>query len=634
MELIYGFMGKILHVDLTNRNIREEKLDVDFCRDYIGGAGFTGYYMLTGMNKGIHPYSPESSICIATGPLSGTSMPSATKTVCSLKGPAGFYISSPTSNIGRYLKSAGYDGLVITGCSEKPIYLDIFNDDIKFVDANNLWGKGIFEATDIIKNKIGDASVACMGPAGERLVAFANILIDKQGTWCRSGDGAIMGSKNLKAIAIHGTRRVKIADPKRFREMTMEYLAKVRSNPLVPTWKELGLLIGWDAWIVNTGKYVTNNFNDTAPSEAMTQLYGPEAYRQQVRAGASHCDTCPVGCKSAMEVKSGEFAGLKHIQSTIFSSIESFGAKAHVGDYNHLIKCSHTINDYGMDNLTFCSKMDLLCDLYEKGLISSKETQGWVPRKGFEATMELMEMVAYRKGVGDLLAGTWEDITERLADGDKKHIVHIKGTEPGNDLRTHICTENFGQLVCARGGHNMNALSITIVPNRKLKGLRKFARSIGVPEDQVEKVIPSEVEQEYVPKLTKWVEDYNVMLLNLGLCNRPPYQKILDPEGCAELFEAATGIKITPEEILRTGERAQNLERQFNCREGFGRKEDQPPEKWTTKPTWVDGRKIGPLSQKVANDMLDHYYRERGWDETTGVPKEETLRDLGLSDLS
>jgi aldehyde:ferredoxin oxidoreductase len=278
--------------------------------------------------------------------------------------------------------------------------------------------------------------------------------------------------------------------------------------------------------------------------------------------------------------------------------------------------------------------MDLLCDLYEKGLISSKETQGWVPRKGFEATMELMEMVAYRKGVGDLLAGTWEDITERLAKGNKKHVVHIKGTEPANDLRTHICTENFGQLVCARGGHNMNALSITIVPHRKLKGLRKFAKSIGVPEDQVEKVIPSEVEQEYVPKLTKWVEDYNVMLLNLGLCNRPPYQKILDPDGCAELFEAATGIKITSEEILRTGERAQNLERQFNCREGFGRKEDQPPEKWITKPTWVDGRRIEPLSQKVANDMLDHYYEERGWDETTGVPKEETLKDLGLSDLS
>lgn len=631
MSSIYGYAGKILHIDLSNQECRSEKITEEFCELYIGGAGITGYYMLNEMPAMTNPFDSKSCICIATGPLVGTYMPSSTKTVCSVKGPAGAYISSPSSNIGRYLKYAGYDGLVITGKSEKPVYLDIFNDDIRFCDADHLWGKGVFEATDTIKGETSNASVACIGPAGENLVAFANILVNKQGTWCRSGDGAIMGSKNLKAIAIRGTYGVKVADPEGFRNLVTEYFAELKANPLLSKWNRDGLLIGWDAWMVNTGKFVTNNFSDTAPSDMMTELYGPEAY-QTVRSGASHCHTCPVGCKNVMEVKHGEFSGLKHIQSTIFSAIESFGAKARVGDYNHLIKCAHTINSYGMDNLTFCSKMDLLCDLYEKNIIGLEDTFGWVPRKGFEATMELMEMVAYRREIGDLLAGTWEDTTERLAKGINEHVVQIKGTDPANDLRTHICTENFGQLVCPRGGHNMNALSITIVPHRRLGSLRKFAKWIGVPEEQLERVIPSEIEANYVPRLNKWVEDFNVMLLNLGLCNRPPYQQIFTPEACAKLYEVTTGIKMTGDKMLESGERALNLERQFNCREGFRRKEDQPPKKWMTEATWVDGRKIDSLSQEIVDDMLNGYYEERGWDQE-GVPEPETLGRLNIYDI-
>lgn len=625
----YGYAGKILHVNLTTSEISEEGLSGDFCRNYIGGAGFAGYYMLNRMQPGIDPFDPQTCMCIATGPLAGTSAPGATKAVCSIKGPAGFYVSSPTSDFGRYLKHAGYDGMVITGRAEKPVYLDIFNDAVHLRDASHLWGKGIFEATGIIREKTANAAVACIGPAGENLVAFANILINRQGTWCRGGDGAVMGSKNLKAIAVNGTRRVQAADAARLKQLAGECIEKLKSNPLLPLWNDLGLLIGWDAWMINSGKYVTDNFTNTAPSDMMTELYGPKAFKEQVRAGASYCLTCPIGCKSAVEVKSGEFAGLKHVQSTIFSAIESFGAKARVGDYNHLVKCAHTINDLGMDNLTFCAKMDLLCHLHDKGLVSHKDTGGWIPQRGFRATMELMEMVAHRRGAGELIAGTWQDTTRRLAGGNRDLVVHMKGTDPANDLRTHICTENFGQLVCARGAHNMNALSITIVPHRKLNSLRRFARWIGVPEDRLESVIPSEVDAEYVPRLTKWVEDYNVMLLNLSLCNRPPYQQILSPELCAEFFEAATGISISPQEILESGERAQNLERQFNSREGFGREEDQPPPKWTKEQTSVDGRKIEPLSQKVVDAMLDRYYEERGWDRN-GVPVPKTLDRLGI----
>jgi aldehyde:ferredoxin oxidoreductase len=160
--------------------------------------------------------------------------------------------------------------------------------------------------------------------------------------------------------------------------------------------------------------------------------------------------------------------------------------------------------------------------------------------------------------------------------------------------------------------------------------LRKFAAGIGVPEDQIEKTIPNEVEVEYTPRLNKWVEDYNVMLLNLGLCNRPPYQQILTPETCAEIYEAVTGITVSPQEVLRSGERAQNMERLFNCREGHGREEDRPPQKWISEPTWVDGRKIDPLMRTTVERMLDYYYEERGWN-WDGVPSAETLDRLELN---
>jgi aldehyde:ferredoxin oxidoreductase len=629
---MYGYAGKLLHVDLTKGEFREEKLDEDFCRLFIGGAGFNAYHMLKKMKSYTDPMSPESYLCISTGPIAGTFMPSATKAVLSLKGPAGFYISSPSSNIGRYLKYAGYDGMTITGCSESPVYLDIFNDDIQLRDAGHLWGKDIFTATDMIKTETQDASVACIGPAGESRVAFASILLNKQGTWCRSGDGAVMGSKNLKAIAVRGTKGVKVSDPRKFNDLVMDYFRKLESNPMVRSWNELGLLIGWDAWMIHTGKFVTNNFNDTASSEEMTTLYGPEAYRREARAGSSHCHTCPVGCKSALEVKSGEYAGLKFAQSTIFSAIESFGAKCRVGDYNHLLKCAYAINQYGMDNLTFCSRMDLVCDLYEKRMIGLEDTAGWLPRKGFEATMELMELIVKRKGIGNVLAGTWQEVTKNLAKGHEEHVVHLKGTEPANDLRTHVCTENFGQLVCPRGGHNMNALSITIVPHRKLNSLRKFAKWMGMPEERIHAVVVSEDEAEYVPGFTKWVEDYNVMLLNLGLCNRPPYQQMLNPEACTDLFRTATGFDITPEELLKSGERALVMERLFNCREGFSRKEDQPPPKWVTESTWVDGREIKPLSPKKVNEMLGQYYLERGWNKQ-GIPEMDKLKELHIENM-
>jgi aldehyde:ferredoxin oxidoreductase len=246
--------------------------------------------------------------------------------------------------------------------------------------------------------------------------------------------------------------------------------------------------------------------------------------------------------------------------------------------------------------------------------------------------MELMELIVKRKGIGNVLAGTWQEVTKNLAKGHEEYVVHLKGTEPANDLRTHVCTENFGQLVCPRGGHNMNALSITIVPHRKLNSLKKFAKWIGMPEERINAVVVSEDEAEYVPGFTKWVEDYNVMLLNLGLCNRPPYQQILDPEACTELFRTATGFDITPEELLKSGERALVMERLFNCREGFNRKEDQPPPKWITTSTWIDGREINPLPPKKVNDMLDKYYLERGWNKQ-GIPEMDKLKELKIENM-
>ncbi len=624
-----GFAGSILHIDLTERTVKKSELPEDLKRDYIGGQGINTCLFHSLCRPKTDPLSPENPMVIGAGPLVGTIAPASSKTLLTTRSPqSGTILSSPTGELGNMLKYAGYDHLVITGRADKPVYINIDDDRVSILDATDLRGLDIFDATDILQGRHGRCSVAAIGPAGENLVTFALILINKQATWGRGGAGAVFGSKNLKAIAVRGSRGIGVADPKAFLKVVDQCVQEFKSGPFIDQWTRYGLLMAWEAWMA-TGKLTVDNWGGSYPPEEATRLWGPKAYEKELRKGSYSCPSCPLGCKGQLEIREGEFKGVSFVSSNPFAISEGFGSRLKTGGYAWSAKCYEVCNRLGMDLGSFSAKMEFLYFLYEKGLVGREAYQGLEPGLGFEKTMEMLHKTAYREGVGDVLAGTWQETVNRLGGAAREHAVHIKRVDPTMDIRGYQCTENVGQLTSSRGGHAMSALSVTIVPGRSADALKRYGRRIGVPEDAFDRVFKG-IHGFHPSRFLKWVEDHNTLLLSLGLCNRSPLARVFSLERCLELYQAATGITATAEKLLAAGgEKIINAERLYNLAEGFARKDDMPPKRWMTESIIVGGREYPPMDEKQVASLLDDYYDERGWD-TGGVPGEELLKRLGL----
>lgn len=616
-----GYAGQILEVDLTARTVKKSELPGELKREYIGGQGINLPLFQSRIAPGTDPLSPANPVVIGAGPLVGTIVPASSKTVLTTRSPqTGTILSSPTGEFGGMLKYAGYDHLVITGRSDKPVYLNIDDGEVSLLDAGELWGKDIFDTTDVLWGRHGKAcSVAAIGPAGENKVTFALVLINKQATWGRGGAGAVFGAKNLKAVVVKGTGGIGVADPKAFMRLADECRAEFKNGPFIDQWTRYGLLMAWEAWMT-TGKLTVDNWGGPYPAGEATDLWGPGAYERELRKGSYSCPSCPLGCKGQLEVREGEFAGLSMISSNPFAISEGFGSRLRTGSYAYSARCYELCNRLGMDLGSFSAKVEFLYFLYEKGLIRRDDCRGWEPGLGFAKTLDMLYRVARREGVGDLLAGTWRETTNLLGEQAQQYAVEIKGLDPTMDIRGYQCTENIGQLTSSRGGHAMSALSITIVPGRPPGALRRYGERIGVPAGAADRVFSGE-NGFHPSRMLKWVEDHNTLLLSLGLCNRSPLARVYGLDRCFELYQAATGLEITAEKLLQSGgERVVSAERLFNTGEGFTRKDDLPPRRWLTEGITVGGVHYPPFSESLANSLLDDYYDERGWSRE-GVPE-------------
>ncbi len=625
-----GFTGKILFVDLGDGNFREESLTEEEIRKYLGGAGLNARMAYDLIPAETDPLSPENVFIIGAGPLVGTSAPGAIKTIATTKGPlGGTIISSSTGHFGHGLKAAGYDHLVIQGKSEKPVYLKIFKDSVELIDASHLWGKDIYETTDALEEELGRCTVAAIGPAGENMVVFALVLVDKQATWNVGGYGAVLGSKNLKAIVTHRKGRASVADPERFSTLTSECMERFNAYPFRDQWRHFGVLVAWDAFL-HKG-FPTDNFSRVYPMDEASETFGRDAYLSQIHKGPFSCPGCPFGCKAKLEVKDGEFKGLKLRASAPIAAIEYLGMRSRFDNLSQVARGLELCNRYGMDTCMVSALQEYLVDLYEHGLIDEKDCMDTIPRKGFGPTTELIEKVAHREGIGDVLAQGWKATIQKIGKGRGEQAVHIKGLGPSADLRTYLSTESFGSLTSHKGSHALRAMSITFVPGRSPHALRRYGASIGIPEERMEEVFTGP-EGYNIPRFLKWVEDYNTVLMALGLCNRDAFLRVYDMPMITDLFRAATGMKMSVEEILEAGERTWNLERAFNAREGFGREHDEPPVKWTEKTLEFYGANVRPLDKLRIDSMLDEYYEERGWDAASGKPTMDKLKSLGIGE--
>jgi len=611
-----GYTGKILRINLTDQTAKEEELSLEIAKDFIGGAGFGIKYLFDEVKAGTDPLGPENKLIFASGPFSGTTIPCASRMAVTAKSPLTGAVGMALT--GGYfpveLKFAGYDALIIEGRADKPAYVWIKNGKVQFRSAKKVWGMKTTDCQQIIKNELNDQNVriACIGPAGENLSKIACIINELRAAG-RKGLGAVMGSKNLKAIAIRGNAKVAIADKEKLKTARGGFTKAMKESPvLYPQFSKLGTPMVVDHTCA-MGIFPGKNFSATGEFAPADKI-GVEV--QETRnVGSEHCFGCPVGCSQLKLAKTGAYAGIL-AEGPEFETMYSFGGVTGVDNIDAIIAADRLADELGLDTISAGVTIGFAMELYEKGILSKEETGGLELNFGNDkAMLTLLRLMAFREGIGDILADGTKAAAEKIGKGSDKYAMHVKGLElPGYDVR-------------GAKAHGLNyATSYTGADHNRGYA---FQEIFGIP-------IPYEVDRfaaEGKGKLTKWNQD-----VRSATCDAAPMCAFLldmavpaiATENTANLMEAVTGLKYTPGEIQTVGERINNLARAFNVREGFTRDDDTLPDRLMTEPLKEGASRGQLISKDDFKQMLDEYYTERGWDMNTGAPGREKLTELGL----
>jgi len=627
---IYGYAGKVLYVDLSSRKIRKETLSEELIKDYIGSLGINSKLAYDLIEPGVDPLSPKNCIILGTGPLGGTMAPACSRSDGNYKSPLTnlFGSSNAGDSVALMLKFAGYDHLVVNGKAEEPIYLKINDDEVEICDARHLWGKDVWETTNIVWDELGDYWVNCIGPGGENLVKFASSVTNKHSFYGRTGIGAIMGSKNLKAIAAKGSKGVAVADQKGFVKIVDELMEKIKTNPATQMWRDLGFVVAFPAYGA-TGLFERYNYAEGFTD--LAEVFSKEEYKSRVVKRNYACPSCAVGCKQVVEIKDGKYAGLNFRVAALGSQV-GYHTQAGIENWDELVKCVELENRAGLDSNSLSGCIGFAVEIYKKGLITKKDTDGMELDWGGETIKALMEKIIHREGIGDILAEGVKAAATQFGPEAEQYACHMKGLEMALGIRGRLSTENFGQFTNPRGGHLERSPSLTFIP-RKPKAFPPFSTGIGVPQERIESVCDGP-EGFNVSRLTKWVEDYNTVLVSMGVCHRTPVTQHFNLQTITDLYRAVTGIEISSSELRQAGERIWNLQRAFNQREGANREDDMPPCRPLNEPISIGNKEHPPVTEDKANKLLDEYYDERGWNIKDGTLTREKLDELDLSDVA
>jgi len=636
----YGYAGKVLYVDLTGNTFRKEDLDMEVARKFLGGQGVSSKLAYDLIAPGVDPLSPQNVLVYGVSPFTGTFMPGFPRAGMVSKSPlTGLLMESNSGNsIGPMLKYAGYDHLVISGRARRPVCLVIDNDDVRIEDASDMWGMDVFEASDAIRAKLGhEYWTSCIGPGGENLVSFACVTENKNGMLGRAGLGAVAGSKKLKGIAVRGTKGTKVHRRREFRQLAEEMRRRIAEYPLIDLWRNEGKII--DAYMkpfYQRGIYGKRNYGEGAP-EVGTEVFTQKEFAGEIWKSYYACFGCPCGCKGVIGVAGGRYPVPDFKISNPWGTPMLF-IDCGAGGWKEAVKPAYLASKYGIDAFETLRVISFAIELHRKGIISREDADGLEMDWNVETILALVEKIARRDGIGAILARGVRGASKEIGGGAEKYAVHVKGLAPTMDLRgsrtaddnePYLFLENFGQLVDPRGAHHARSWSITYVP-RKAESIRRYAVSIGVPGETVDRIVTESGWN--LPRLLKWVDDFDTMAFSLGLCMRPQMMSNYDLNGLARLFAITTGIELTPGELLEGGERIWNLQRLFNAREGASWEDDMPPGRMMTEPLAVGQKLNPPVDGKAIRDMLGEYYQESGWDEATGVPTKEKLGRLGLEE--
>jgi aldehyde:ferredoxin oxidoreductase len=617
MSIKSGYTGTVLRVDLSAGVVRKEPLDEAFSRTYLGGRGFTSRLQYDLIPPGIDPLGPENVLIIAPGALTGTSAPSAARFVVAARSPLTGILGDANSGgfVGAVLKRAGYSLVLIHGRSARPVYLKIDDDEVELCDARHLWGQEVHATVDAIQEAGGRGfRVAAIGPAGENLVRIASVMADKEHAAARTGLGAVMGSKSLKAIAVRSRRDFPYRDPDTFKGLVAELLEIEQNDRRARDFSArgtLGTLMDHHQAIgaMNTRNYQFGQF------EAKEKV-DHEALAAEYLVRPTGCYRCSLKCDRYSRITEGEFAGVE-VDGPEYSTAVALGPGLGIDNMAAILKGNELANRYGMDTIDLGGVIAFSMELHQRGILSKEEADGLDLEWGnYHTMLELVRRIAYREGpFADLLAHGVHVAAQEIGRGAGRYAVHVKGMTPAPLDARPVKVYNFRYAVSPRGADHL-----------------RISAPGGYALDQLPILEAAE-------KLNFWERVITVPDL-MGVCKFAYTYYTETPDVALHrtldilpgLYQAATGFELSREQLLETAARVVNVERAHNCRLGLTAADDTLPPRFTEDPI-PEGPAKGQVYD-ILEPMKTAWYTVEGWDPETGIPRRETLEKLGLGDIA
>ncbi|MFX1348531.1 MAG: aldehyde ferredoxin oxidoreductase family protein [Promethearchaeota archaeon] len=615
MSSLKGFKGKLLSVNLNKKEISEELLNEEIAKDFLGGAGYCCRYLYDLIDKDTNPFSPDNILMFMTGPFCGSTIPTSGRFVVCAKSPyTGIW---GESNCGGYfgpeLKKAGYDGIIIKGASESPVYLDITENDTKIKDATFLWGKGILKTSKILKEHSGSnlTRVACIGQAGENLVKYAIIASEEKAAG-RTGMGAIMGSKKLKAISVRGKKKqFEVADSKNFKLSVQKALDDVNKTFTSRMYSDIGTSAGIDLWNI-TGELPKKYWTLDEEWEGAYNISGTTALEKTV-VGKYPCFSCPIGCAKKAIVREGEYKTDGEVESPEVEALEGFGSMILNDNIESIVRANVLCNDYGIDTISSSSTIAFIYYLYNNGKINSEKLDGLKPKWGdINPALDLLKKISLREGIGDLLAEGSNAVGKEFKI-PQDEIATVYGMEvPYHDLRA-----NFGMTI---------AYAVAAPRGPCHNSCDMFTISLGIPLDEFGiKTVERYRDDSEMAIMCARLQDYRALYSSLLMCNfANPLPSII-----TELIQTCIGLECDIEKLKIIGERTFMIKRVFNLKMGVTPEDDKLPKILLNPLEGTESAGKSPNFERLKNE----YYKYREWDIESGKINQEKLKKLGLEKL-
>jgi len=617
-------------IDLSTGEIETAPVSIEMRKKYLGGRGLDMYLLYKHLKPGVDPLGPENVLTVSAGLLVGTLASASARTHIGAKSPLTGYVGS--SNMGGFfapeLRWAGFDHLVIKGKADGPVYLWIHDGEIEIRDAADLWGEDVPATQALIREELDDPEIQalCIGVAGENLVRYANVMTGVKNAAGRSGMGAVMGSKNLKAIAVRGTMDIEIRFPEEALENNARLMDHIASTKFAQIMGKWGTMFIYS--VTNTtGLVRVRNF------QANQQVGGniEDAQIEQHALGTEGCYGCIIHCRHKYRVPSGPDAGT-YAEGPEYTSQGAFGMMVGCNNFDTILIGNHLVNKYGLDTLETGSMIAWAMELYEKGILTDEDTDGLNLEWGNdEAVFEMIERIALRKGLGDILAEGPLRAAEKIGKDSLKYCIQVKGMSNLHSDERPTPSLALGIATGSRGSDHLRsrpAIDLYHLPEFLLRKI------YGGPKPYDGPLSSDYTSYEGKPRMVMWHEMLYEAVDSTGVCKF--HSIFLSPnligfDELSKLIYLNTGLKFTPEEIWDIANRAYTVERLFNIREGLTRADDWLSDRYFDEPTPA-GMPIvrnKALDRVAFKQMIDEYYELHGWDEQ-GVPRPETLKTLGL----